>query len=284
MKKMIAIATALFLGISSTLFAQELTSKKGFPILPAAGDYAIGIDATPMLDFVGNVVKINSGAAFASPAAFNFINGQTIVGKYFVDASTAYRAKVRIGMGSITNKEYTIKDGQADPFTTVEDKEKLSGTNIVLGAGLEKRRGAGRLQGFYGAEAQINLASNKAKYTYGNDFSTTNTAPSIEDFGSNDLGGGQRVTEVKGGGTFGLGVRGFVGVEYFLAPKVSLGGEFGWGLGFASTSDTEVTTERWDGATSAVKTEITINGGGGTFGLDTDNNVPAGCIYLMFHF
>ncbi|MEJ6680882.1 MAG: hypothetical protein QNL21_02200, partial [Flavobacteriales bacterium] len=58
-------------------------SKKGESMLPEAGDYAIGFDAAPFLNYVGNF--LNSGAT--SPTA-DFMTGYdaAITGKYFKDA------------------------------------------------------------------------------------------------------------------------------------------------------------------------------------------------------
>lgn len=285
MKKVIFLLTAmLFVALVSN--AQELKNKQGVPILPAAGDYAIGIDATPIFNFFGNFVKINSGAPFADPSSMNFVNGNNaIYAKYFVDATTAYRATVRIGLTSTSDKEYVMQDGQSDPLVTVEDKAKYGNTNIILSAGMEKRRGAGRLQGFYGAEAQLMFAGTSEKYTYGNAFSSSNTTPNMTNFdptNPNVLGASSRITKAKSGSTIGIGARAFVGVEYFFAPKVSVGGEFGWGLALATQGDGKVTTESWDGANSTVKTTETKTGGGGYMGFDTDNF--GGCIYMLFHF
>ena len=44
-----------------------LVSKNGHNILPEKGDIGLAIDATPFLDFIGNLTKINSGGAFNSP-------------------------------------------------------------------------------------------------------------------------------------------------------------------------------------------------------------------------
>ncbi|HNV96324.1 MAG TPA: hypothetical protein PKG63_07615 [Bacteroidales bacterium] len=285
MKKVTFLLTAmLFVALVSN--AQELKNKQGVPILPAAGDYAIGIDATPIFNFFGNFVKINSGAPFADPSSMNFVNGNNaIYAKYFVDPTTAYRATVRIGLTSTSDKEYVMQDGQSDPLVTVEDKAKYGNTNIILGAGMEKRRGAGRLQGFYGAEAQLMFAGTSEKYTYGNAFSSSNTTPTMTNFdptNPNVLGASSRITKAKSGSTIGIGARAFVGVEYFFAPKVSVGGEFGWGLAIATQGDGKVTTESWDGANSSVKTTETKTGGGGYMGFDTDNF--GGCIYMLFHF
>ncbi len=280
--KKLALTVLVAFAVLTVTNAQELKSKDGVPITPEAGDYAIGIDATPIFNFFGNFIKINSGAAFADPATWSFVDGtNAIYGKYFVDANTAYRATVRLGMTSNSSKNYVTQDGQADPLVTVEDKMKVSDRNIIIGAGLEKHRGKGRMHGIYGAEFQIMMLGGKSKYTYGNAFSSTNVAPTTTDFGTN-IAGASRITVDKTGSTLGFGVRPFVGVEFYILPKISVGGEFGWGLGFASQGDGEVTSESWDGANSTVKTVTTKTGGGGYFGFDNDNF--NGCINMTFHF
>ena len=287
MKKTFLSILAL-IGMVAILNAQDVKNKNGFAYLPEAGEYALGIDATPVFNFFGNFIKINSAGAFADPSAFNFTNGNNaIYGKYFVDAETAYRVSFRLGMTTTKDKNYVVQDGQADPLVTVEDLGKVADRNIVISVGMEKRRGKNRLQGFYGAEIGILLAGGKNTFEYGNGFSTTNTAPTITDFSGslgviNDLGGGARVTEEKIGGTFGLGLRGFIGVEYFILPKISVGGEFGWGLSIASQGDGEQTMEYWDGANNTIKTTTTKTAGGGLSGFDTDN--LGGNIFMMFHF
>jgi hypothetical protein len=52
MKKSLTLL-ALVLGMSGA-FAQDLTSKKGEPFLPEAGDWGLGIDANPFLEYAGN--------------------------------------------------------------------------------------------------------------------------------------------------------------------------------------------------------------------------------------
>ncbi|MGQ9846383.1 MAG: hypothetical protein ACUVQP_02620 [Bacteroidales bacterium] len=281
MKKVtILLSAMLFLALISNA-QEELKNKQGVPILPEVGDYAIGIDATPIFNFFGNFVKINSGGPFNDPSSMNFVNNNhAIYGKYFVDANTAYRINLRLGLTSTTDKEYVMQDGQSDTSVKVIDKAKYSNTNIILGFGMEKRRGKGRLQGFYGAEAQLMYADSSKKYTYGNAFSSSNPYPTPAD--PNVIINGGRITKAKIGSTFGIGARAFVGVEYFFAPKISVGGEFGWGLSIALQGDGKRTTESWDFANSTVKTTETKTGGGGSMGFDTDNF--GGVIYMMFHF
>ncbi|MBN2518861.1 MAG: hypothetical protein JXB17_00005, partial [Bacteroidales bacterium] len=257
--KNVIISIFLSFSIALLAFAQEgntneLTSKKGVPVLPQAGDYALGLDATPFVNLVGNLIKINSGSSFNDPSGFNYLDGDnTIYGKYFVSPSTAYRGKVRIARFSETNKVYVfddLYDGlliDYDPAKNdVVDKRKTSYSSIILGAGLEKRRGYGRLQGFYGAEALLMYAKGSAfnpniKYKFANKITETNTSP------TNGYGFlGTRTLSIKQSATFGIGARAFVGAEFFFAPKISVGGEFGWGFLYQMQGDTKTVTESWN--------------------------------------
>src|SRR5437773_1804179 len=102
MKKSV-LALALAFGVT-TAFAQDLTSKKGEPILPEAGDWGLGVDATPFINFAGNL--FNNSVTNNAPS-WNFLtNNQTIAGKYFTDEKTAYRGAIRLGFGSTTYKNY----------------------------------------------------------------------------------------------------------------------------------------------------------------------------------
>jgi len=269
MKKTTLLLSLAF-GVSS-VFAQDLTSKKGEPMLPEAGDWAIGISAAPFLNYAGNFI---GGNGLNVAPTNNFLStNQSILGKYFVDEKTAYRAGIRLGFGSVSTSTKVPTVPATTPATFVDDVVKVGGTNIGITAGMEMRRGKTRLQGFYGAEVGIALGSAKTTNTYGNAITTTNPVPS-------------RVTEAKAGSTFNLGLRGFIGAEYFLFPKISLGGEFGWGLALATTGEGETTTEGWNG--TGVETTVTKTGKTSSFGVDTDNMNsvfgPAGTIRLSLHF
>jgi hypothetical protein len=193
-----------------------------------------------------------------------------------VDENTAYRAVFRLGFTSDKDKFYSMQDGQTtpNPLVTVEDTWKKSAMNVGLGAGLEKRRGKGRLQGIYGAMAMITFGTNKDKYEYGNACSSTNTNPTRHNFGTNDLGSGVWATEVKQGTTIGFGAYAFVGAEYFFAPKLSFSGEFTYGLNYTSTGDGTTNFEYWgvpvgSTAAAALVTDEVKTAGKSTFGFDT---------------
>jgi hypothetical protein len=292
MKKSI-LAVAVVLGASAT-FAQDLTSKKGEDYLPASGDWAIGIDAVPFLNFAGNLI---GGNGSNTAPAWNFLTGnQVITGKYFAADDMAYRAGIRIGMssnkgaGMVGDDAVTTAPVYPALPQTVEDTWKMSSTNIGLTGGIEMRRAFGRLQGFYGGELGIALGSSKSTYTYGNSVVPANGFPTTSNFGSNittdTYGNTARVTESKGGSFFGFGLRGFIGAEYFVLPRIAVGGEFGWGLMFGSNGASSTTIESTDGTTSGTQTiEGTKSSG---FGLDTDNMNsvfgPAASLRMTFHF
>jgi len=233
MKKSILVI-ALAFGISSA-FAQDLTSKKGEPILPESGDWAISMNADPIFTFVGNAFH---GTAASGAPAVNWLNGnQTIIGKKFIDEKTAYRVLVRVGFNNQSYKNMLQADDQdlstvyfpSQP-SQVTDKYSHKETNIAIGVGKEMRRGKTRLQGFYGADAMIWLGMSGDKYTYGNTMTAVPTGNQTSSPLSTDWTNPtspttsamtSRTTKVKNGMMFGLGVRGFIGCEYFIFPKIA---------------------------------------------------------------
>lgn len=276
----------------SAAFAQEgLTSKKGEPYLPESGDWALGIDAAPVLNYFGAFLS-NAGAAAPTWGYSTGNQPLTITGKYFTDAKTAYRAMVRIGFGSTKTTGYNNDDtytGTSINKPQVTDTKKASYNNITLGAGLEMRRGKTRLQGYYGGMLMFGFGGSSNTYTYGNAITKTDNTPTRTDYGDgNNIGGGEWATTKKMGSTFMLALRGFIGAEYFIFPKIAVGAEFGWGLGLKSTGDGQTDSEAWDPAGSTVATKNKKTGGTSTFGLDTDINssmmMPTGMLTLNLHF
>lgn len=307
MKKMMffpVLALAFLVAMPFTsLHSQEmndgepLLSKRGHHILPQAGDFALGIDAGPILTFAGELVQINSGGPFADPSSFDFAGpGQAIYGKYFARDDFAYRFRVRIGYNSNTLRNRVADDsydGDAADYIPAEDdvvdKRVQSFTNIRLSGGAEWRRGYGRLQGFYGGEGALLIQNGTAfnpneRYVYGNEYNEDNTTPTTTDFVTGDPSPmAQRTTSVRQGLGFGLGLRAFVGVEYFFAPKISIGGEFGWGLNFMGQTNTVETTEGWDATEDELVEVEVVEANPRNFDLDTDNNF-GGMLFLLFHF
>lgn len=286
MKKRLLFVAAIF--AATATFAQDgLTSKKGEAYLPEAGDWALGFDANPFLNYFGNLANNTANNSISMP----WTNSDMVItGKYFKDEKTAYRAKFRIGFGS--EKEETFYKAPANP-SDLEDTEfsntiKEKHMAVALGFGLEKRKGNTRIQGFYGAEFGFMFGNFRTPKT-----TTYEYGQALSDSLTN--GGNPRNTEVKVGNTFGISLRGFIGVEWFVAPKVSIAAEYGWGLAMTSQAAGETTTERWGltATEAALATppanhniaETSKNTGTSSFGIDTDNgSLGQTRLTLLFHF
>jgi len=282
MKKTLILCIIAFISLTMVNAQDALVSKKGIPILPEGGDIAIGIDAIPFFRYFGNLH--NTAFNNVTPA-FNYKENLNIYGKYFLDESTAIRLTVNLSFRSTQDREFVLKDGQTpvpDSTIYVEDIKYDKTTLVNIGGGLEKRRGYGRLQGFYGAELRFIYGSGNTEYTYGNGFSATNQLPTTFDFGTNIIDPGTRVKSTMVGTTLGGGLRGFIGAEFFFAPKISLGGEFNWGVNYTKTGEGYTITEDWDAPSGTVNEDKFKVIGGSDFNLSTGN--LGGALYLMFHF
>lgn len=289
MKKQVLVV-AMALGVSGA-FAQDLTSKKGEPILPEAEDWAISMNADPIFSFIGNAFNGNTGNA--APAVSWLNTDQTIVGKKFIDEKSAYRVLVRLGFTNQTHKNLVVDNSATtapvfpEQAAMVTDKYSVKNTNIGIGVGKEWRRGKTRLQGYYGADAMVWISMSGEKYTYGNEMTAVPTGPgqtstpTTTDFTTALPGGGyasgpvaSRTIKTKSGMTFGIGVRAFIGAEYFILPKISIGAEYGLGLGYQMQGKGKITTEEQQvvSGTNQVAEIERESAGASTFGIDTDLN------------
>ena len=292
MKRKVLFVASLFLATAT--FAQDgLTSKKGEAYLPEAGDWSIGFDASALTGYVGNALNGTQGqSALTAPWMNNA--GQEIRFKMFKDEKTAYRLRARIGTHNEAKDTYGMYD--QDGLNTTANQEFITielisdGFSLVLGAGLEKRRGNTRIQGYYGGEVFFGLIGGRK--------TTTSTGSVLSDDyikGHTDYATGRQTEDVQAS-KFMVGLNGFIGVEWFFAPKVSLGAEYTWGLSMNSWGETSETREYW----GLTPEQVASNAGGGTntaalnsetikgekkgdFTFDTGNTGVAS-LNLQFHF
>ncbi len=290
MKKINLLLLAIIFSFSAT--AQDTdgegeTEKKATDmdkILPASGDYAIGFDATPLFNFALNAVNImgNTGTTAQHPGYVSGFN-QTLIGKYFVDQSTAYRITLGINSSSTATTifdDHPYDSSGGEPLE-VENVTKNRSMNVSIGGGLEKRRGYGRLQGFYGGEAILGFNSSATINEYGieMDSATVNDGHIPPP--------AKRTLKEKDGLGFSIALRGFVGVEYFFLPKMAVGAEFGWGFMYSITPRGSKETESWNFTDQQV--EVEENDGSSKsrtsgFSVDQGYNSAAGALKLTIHF
>ncbi|MCE3259074.1 MAG: hypothetical protein K0S12_715 [Bacteroidetes bacterium] len=331
MKRKVIIFTALcstMLAYSQDSGGDEVVkNKKGNEILPKAGDIGLGFNAIPLMDAAINVIRWNQPVGTTNTNANQFVQGSNnqIVGKYFLSAKMAIRARFGVNTlsGSFVNQVQDAKamynatlgtadDVQAASLIRVEDKLRFSKSNILFTAGVEMRRGYRRLQGFYGAEIGIGGTSARQSVTYGNAFSDQYPVQYTNNFNAFTVAtqnpGTTRITrnlDARNRGGLRFGLRGFIGVEYFVFAKISVGAEYGWGYavttrrGQTSTQEVyqvgqngpAVFTEEVDTDSSELLKGFAVDNNSGavfsmnnTLGGNTLLNGGAGAISIIFHF
>ena len=178
--------------------AQNLVSSKGEPYLPKQGDWSIGFNAGNALRYVGNAFNGNQNNSSA-----DLFEGQNVVS--FGQGVFSSTASVITFVGKKFDTDNTATRYTASFNFNFEKQKDVDGTSsfgLVAGYGKEWRKGTTRLQGYYGVDGLVGFAS-----------------PAKKQFG------------------FGIGAQGFAGVEYFIFPKVALGAQYTYGVGFEYASD-----------------------------------------------
>jgi len=285
----LAICFSLIVG---AIVAQPV-SKKGENYLPQEGDWAIGIDANPFLRYLGNFFsEADNPAPFA-----DFSNDRiAITAKKFVKDDFAYRAGLRFNVFSDKNRAFSPEFSVDPTNTTVEDSYSRTFTNFIFSAGVEKRKGKTRVQGFYGAEAFLGFGTESHKFEYGNDITQENTNPDRTQFELGFQDDTRQITNISETGAFmtefnkgfelTAGARAFLGAEFFILPKMALGFEYGIALAFAFTGNSEIVEEQWSvpvgGDSEQFVTTVTNEGGSSSFSLD--NDITGGALFFSFYF
>ncbi len=249
MKRTILLS-ALFTLLVFNGFSQQdslLKDKKGNIVLPQKGDFALGIGVNSIFNYVGNLFS-SSGD---NRLALTLLNNNQLYGKYFLASNRAVRVRLGISKYALNYHDNITSDfrGNLDA-----DSRKESYMNLSFVLGLEERKGRDRLQLAYGAEFKLYFSNSKFNYSYGSYSDTI------------------RPLEVKNSNGIGIGARAFVGTEYFLLPKVSIGGEVGLGI---MGNMFGKSYEKY-----SAYNDITFDNN--TLEINTD--ILNGQIYLLFHF
>lgn len=302
MKKLSIYAVLLLSGFAASAQSggdNSFKSKNGHEVLPQSGEWALGLSATPFLNFAGNSMSgftgFNNSPVVQNGNGATILNnqlglGQGLFGKYMLDGSTAIRVRFMANYTSETFSNFVRKD-ELNPNeflpSFVEDTRNVRSSAHMIAAGIEKRRGEGRLQGVYGGEFFLGYSRVRQTTEYGNPMNIDFNAPTTTTNLPGTFSQRESIREVERdfGARFFTGVRGFIGVEYFIAPKISLGAEVGYSFGFVRDGDGYILNERFDnGNLEAVKVETKTQRNNGIsstgFGLDNTN----ANINLLFYF
>ncbi|BDS12116.1 hypothetical protein [Aureispira anguillae] len=286
MKKKILLAL-LVLSVLSTQAQDDdnapLTGKKGQAVLPTKGDIGLGINMIPFFYWLGNSFNGTSNNTYASDDKFFSIFGNAvIIGKYMLTDKSALRLAWGINFGHSEKEKYVRDDASNLPNAMVKDVRSLDWSRASLAIGYEMRKGKRRLQGFFGGDIRLTYNQNSDfRYSYGNGYSLANIVPTSYNWGNN-INGNRRKTMDTGLNVLGVGLRAFVGAEYFFAPKVCIGAEFGWGVMYRHTLAVTVTEEYYEPSTEQIISENVYTPAINSFSAGIDN--LDGTVYLMFYF
>lgn len=263
--------------LTLSVSAQEepLANKHGVPVLPQTGDIAIGIDALPYLNYLGNIFNNTQNNTLD-------LGSQNLYFRYYITDKSAVRVNLSVGKTTEQDNFYVQDDAAraSDPTSQamVQDRRSTMDRHFSLLVGLQKSRGYGRLKGFYGVQAGYGYDRSKSEYQYGNSMTVANQAPTTH-WGNLS----NRTVNTDEGITNAIMAGGFVGAEYYILPKICIGGEFSLMYSRAWGSQSNSVMERFNGQTA--EEYNVLNGPGDTSSsIETVRPATYGGLYVMFHF
>lgn len=253
MKRIAVLLSSCVLAVSAA-FAQEETTQKFYP---AAGDFGVGIEASPILDFVGNMFNGNTNNASDS----RWKNQDyTLHGRYFLTNDDAVRLHLRFNPGDNKTILRNFVDDQAaktlNPLSNdkVEDKAVVWKNDWRISAGYQHFRGTGRLRGFVGGDVFYRYLKNSQEYYYGNKMNEFNSSPTSSTWDLDALKAtgtssqSERTLSNYGSGNHSLGLVAFTGAEYYFYQNMCLGFEVGLAMQGSFGTRTKTTTEKMVGS------------------------------------
>lgn len=274
MKKLLSTIFVSCLLATATM-AQDVTgtavSKK---YIPEEGDFGISVGLNPILKYVGNAFNNSTDNNLESLGGEPFAKYQktfsdrglmpdvSIMGKYMFTDEWGLRANIGLNLGAIYDREYVQDDkavalnGLSEDKVIDQSKTTRNGVSIMLGG--EYRKGEKRVQGVFGMGLLFAMQNNRTTYSYGNEMTTVNQNPSTSSVGS--VSGNKRTLMTNGeGADVYAGLTGSAGIEYFIAPKISLGAEVNLSAYYIFKSQRRSVTEEYNPITEIIeeKTERT---------------------------
>lgn len=303
MRKFLTIIIACLLPLAA-INAQESESNHKIYV-PKKGDFSLGLDLKPVLKYVGNIFNGNTENTLeyigGEPTLSN-LDGKSgiedkikdispevsIMAKYMLTDNWALRANVGV-MIRKDRDNYYVQDDKAvflDPFCTTKLVDsKISFKNgLSMAVGGEYRRGNKRVQGVFGASALFGFHTINETYNYANALTEVNQNPTTALSETAAPVDGYRILNKKSTNNFFYGAIGSAGVEWFVAPKISLGAEVNLSIYHVIEGQQYTESEGYNTSTLKVDTRYDIDPkpGNSYFRFGTEN--LGGSIYMSFYF
>jgi hypothetical protein len=242
---------------------------------PVAGDFGIGFDATPFLNYIGNAFNGTSDNSLD-------LDDHTLYFRYFLSNNSALRLSMKIGSHKGVNNYYVSDDAATynDPLSQnkVEDRYITSENEHSFSVGYMQFRGNTRFRGFYGADLAFGLYKYSGINEYGNKMTVMNPQPT-----SHNGASGSRITEWNNGTTLNFGAGLLTGAEYYILPKVALGVELGFVYGQSIEGQSNAKRERMVQSLYVIE-DVEYSPGNRRRGLASGYPYGYGNLYLMIQF
>lgn len=223
MKKLLLSLSVAFLGLAAQ--AQDFKPVKG--------------DITTEFGLTGGINNTN----------FQLNDGAGLLRfRYFQKENLAFRLGFNVGTQKETNKAYGTA---GTPNADKEGSSTRNETQFLVNLGVEKHfTGTERLSPYVGADLLIGASSKKTSF----ENATGSVASPVYTDGTS--------SEVKGPGTTIFGLRGVIGADYYIAKRLYLGAEAGFGFAYAKDGKTTTTT-----TTAGNTNTVTQKSAGNNFGI-----------------
>ena len=271
-----------FVSLPAQTKGNDSIPAKSKELLPKAGEFGIGADVTPVFNYIGNLL---------SAAGTNSLNlsSPVIYAKYYLTDMSAVRAVLLVS--PVNHKDlYYVRDDAAwfaNPLSNaqVTDSRNLSSQQYFFSLAYQKFIGVKRIRGFYGVQVLGGFNYSKINYTYGNPMSEINPTPSsVYAYTVNN----DRLLQSINTNGFRFGAGGIAGFEYYVLPKLCIGGEVSLNLVYTQGGQLSSKSEKVIGS-QVVTSDVAVSPGLSDFSIKTSRFVPNGYeeqlgFYVMFHF
>lgn len=280
-------------GIHAEEAQKDKASKDYSQWLPAQGDWSVGFSLDPLTTFLGNTFNNSTNNSLDDFSGEGLLNNMaSIMGSYMITDKVAFRANIGLSIGRQHDKRYVADDKSLllDPLSRdkVEDGIAYSETGGSIALGVDYRVGERRVQGVFGGGIVYAFSTEHIIYNYGNAITEANQCPTIRGGVSYEsvasyMPNARPMKNFNYDGTHAFGLYGTIGIEWFVAPKISLGASVNVILAYSMSPDRYLTYEGWNTLTMAKEeyTELTYPSSNGfTFGTE---NIGAN-LYAAFYF
>lgn len=247
-----ALALALAMAASASLFAQESTSKKDWSKnVPEVGSVALGLEFNPVaaakggsasaLASVGNFIyRDQVDTCLNYPSQMFFLAQRPMVAidvKYKISKTMLFKGSIGFSGGYTAYRKYVKDDAAAaiNPLSEAKtwDEMDLSYASGNITAGLEFSAGKSAVRFVGGFGLMYAFGGGSAKMKYGNAITSVNSQPTCMDeitahnnfneTGCVYMDYARPVKQYNVGINQGIGLYAQVGIEWFFIPRVSLG-------------------------------------------------------------